>query len=398
MSQVEVAAASLHNPRKISECHVTVINITGLHETELNLDPANDVIGQLVHENKISAFIFVVRLRQLTDADKMGLEWLQRVFGEEVLQFVIILFTYEAEEECDTITDDLKKNPVLEQLLEKCGGRYHTCSKIMNKEYEMVELMYKIDCLFENKQQHYTGEMYNTAREREDLKKTQCGSDHSFPNLTIVSAGNSAAIQFGQDNILLGEEQPNIENVEISRILPLQRKISERHVTVINITGLHETELNLDPANDVIGQLVHENKINAFIFVVRLDQLTDADKMGLEWLQQVFGEEVLPFVMILFTYEAAEECDTITDDLKKNLVLEQLLEKCGGGYHTSSKIMNNQYEMIELMNKIDRLFVENKQQHYTGEMYNTAREREDLKKSHCESGEISTFVDYNLTF
>ncbi|XP_050993170.1 interferon-induced very large GTPase 1-like [Labeo rohita] len=215
--------------------------------------------------------------------------------------------------------------------------------------------------------------------------------DHSFPNLTIVSAGNSAAIQFGQDNILLGEEQPNIENVEISRILPLQRKISERHVTVINITGLHETELNLDPANDVIGQLVHENKINAFIFVVRLDQLTDADKMGLEWLQQVFGEEVLPFVMILFTYEAEEECDTITDDLKKNLVLEQLLEKCGGGYHTSSKIMNNQYEMIELMNKIDRLFVENKQQHYTGEMYNTAREREDLKKSHCESGEISTF-------
>ncbi|KAL0165973.1 hypothetical protein M9458_037817, partial [Cirrhinus mrigala] len=153
------------------------INITGLHETEFNLDPANDVIGQLVHESKISGFIFIVRLGQLTDADKMGLEWLQRVFGEEVLQFVIILFTYEAEDECDTITDDLKKNPVLEQLLEKCGGRYHTCSMIMNNQYEMRELMNKIDRLFvENKQQHYTEEMYNTAREREDLQKSQCGS------------------------------------------------------------------------------------------------------------------------------------------------------------------------------------------------------------------------------
>ncbi|KTG47667.1 hypothetical protein cypCar_00002064, partial [Cyprinus carpio] len=209
--------------------------------------------------------------------------------------------------------------------------------------------------------------------------------DCTFPNLTIVTAGNCAAVQFGQDNILLGEEQPNIENVEISRIVPLRRKISEHHVTVINLTGLHKTELHLDPANDVIGQLVHESEINTFIFVVRLGQLTDADKMGLEWLQRVFGEDVLQFVMILFTYEAEEECDTITDDLKKNLVLEQLLEKCGGRYHTCTKIMNNQYEMRELMKKIDRLFIENKQQHYTGEMYNTAREREGLQNNECES-------------
>uniref|UniRef100_A0A8C1R454 VLIG-type G domain-containing protein n=1 Tax=Cyprinus carpio TaxID=7962 RepID=A0A8C1R454_CYPCA len=211
--------------------------------------------------------------------------------------------------------------------------------------------------------------------------------DCTFPNLTIVTAGNCAAVQFGQDNILLGEEQPNIENVETSRIVPLRRKISEHHVTVINLTGLHETELHLDPANDVIGQLVHESEINTFIFVVRLGQLTDADKMGLEWLQRVFGEDVLQFVMILFTYEAEEECDTITDDLKKNLVLEQLLEKCGGRYHTCTKIMNNQYEMRELMKKIDRLFIENKQQHYTGEMYNTAREREGLQNNECESDE-----------
>ncbi|XP_026112155.1 interferon-induced very large GTPase 1 [Carassius auratus] len=206
--------------------------------------------------------------------------------------------------------------------------------------------------------------------------------DCRFPNLTIVTTGNSAAVQFGQDNILLGEEQPNIENVQISRIVPLQRKISEHHVTVINLTGLHETELHLDPANDIIGQLVHENKINTFIFVVRLGQLTDADKMGLEWLQKVFGEEVLQFGMILFTYEAEEECDTITDDLKKNPLLEQLLEKCGGRYHTCSKIMNNQYEMRELMKKI-----ENKRQHYTEEMYNTAREREALQNNECQSDE-----------
>ncbi|RXN19326.1 interferon-induced very large GTPase 1-like protein [Labeo rohita] len=228
----------------------------------------------------------------------------------------------------------------------------------------------------------------------------QCDSDSSDksiemtkPELTIVSTGNCAAIQFGYGNILLGEKQPNIKNLEIRTIVPLQRKISERHISVINMTGLHENELNLDSANHVIGQLVNENEIHAFIFVVRLGQLTDADKMGLEWLQRVFGDKVLQFVMILFTYEREEECDTIKDDMKKNSVLEQLLEKCGGRYHTCNKTMNNQSEMRELMKKIDHLFNENKQQHYTVEIYNTTiKQGEELKNITCQSGKNGVLV------
>ncbi|XP_059424786.1 interferon-induced very large GTPase 1-like [Carassius carassius] len=196
-------------------------------------------------------------------------------------------------------------------------------------------------------------------------------------NLTIVLFGNSAAAQFQHDNILLGEIQPDIENVETSRIVPLQMKISECHISVISLIGLHETAFDPHP---LIGQLVNENEIITFIFVVRLGQLTDADKMGLEWLQRVFGDEVLQFVMILFTYESEEESDSIIDDLKKNSALERLTEKCGGRYHTCSKSMNSQSEMRDLLNRIKHLFIDNKQQSYTSEMYNTAlREREDLQ-------------------
>ncbi|XP_058617127.1 interferon-induced very large GTPase 1-like [Onychostoma macrolepis] len=195
--------------------------------------------------------------------------------------------------------------------------------------------------------------------------------------LTIVFFGNSAAVQFQHDNYLLGEIQPNIENVAISRTVLLQMKKSGHHVSVISLIGLHETALNLDSLTD---QLVNENEIIAFIFVVRLGQLTDADKMGLEWLQRVFGDRVLQFVMILFTYESEEESDSIIDDLKKNSALERLIKKCGGRYHTCSKNMNNQSEMRDLMNRIEQLFTDNKQQCYTSEMYNTAlRERGDLQ-------------------
>ncbi|KAF4097910.1 interferon-induced very large GTPase 1-like [Onychostoma macrolepis] len=201
--------------------------------------------------------------------------------------------------------------------------------------------------------------------------------------LTIVFFGNSAAVQFQHDNYLLGEIQPNIENVAVSRTVLLQMKKSGHRVSVISLIGLHETALDLDSLTD---QLVNENEIIAFIFVVRLGQLTDADKMGLEWLQSVFGDRVLQFVMILFTYESEEESDSIIDDLKKNSSLERLIKKCGGRYHTCSKNMNNQSEMRDLMNRIEHLFTDNKQQFYTGEMYNTAlRERGDLQNRTSQS-------------
>ncbi|KAG1939934.1 interferon-induced very large GTPase 1-like [Pimephales promelas] len=217
------------------------------------------------------------------------------------------------------------------------------------------------------------------------------------PNQTILLFGNSAAVQFQHDNILLGEIQADTGDVEMSWIVPFQMKISGRRVSVINMIGLHESALDLDP---LTGQLVSENKIISFIFVVRLGQLTDADKMGIEWIQRVFGDRVLQFVMILFTYESEEESDSIIDDLKGNSALERLLKKCGGRYHTCSKNMTKQSEMRDLMSRVEHLFIENNQQYYTREMYNTAlRKREDVqdRNTRDQTTIIEKSMDYTST-
>ncbi|XP_059399914.1 interferon-induced very large GTPase 1-like isoform X1 [Carassius carassius] len=214
-------------------------------------------------------------------------------------------------------------------------------------------------------------------------------------SMKIVLFGNSVAVQFQHDNVLLGQMQPTIDNLAISKTVPLQMKKSGCHVSVINLIGLHETDLNLDPLTD---HIMNENEIIAFIFVVRLGQLTDSDKVGIEWLQRVFGDRVLQFAMILFTYESEEESDSIIDDLKKNSALERLIEKCGGRYHTCSKNMNNQSEMRDLMNRIEQLFTENKQQCYTSEMYNTAlRERGDMQNRTDQPTLIGKSMDFTWT-
>lgn len=196
------------------------------------------------------------------------------------------------------------------------------------------------------------------------------------PNLTIVLSGNSASVQFGEENILLGEKLKT-ESTEISNIVLVSKKISKHHISMINMIDVHESER----VDHLIGQLVNEHQIKAFILVVRLGQLKEAD--GLEWLQKAFGDKVLKFVMILFTYEREEELETVTDDPTKNPVLKQLLEKCGGRYQTCKKEMNNQSEINELMNKIEHLFNENQQQCYTGQK----REAEESQKNTYESGE-----------
>uniref|UniRef100_A0A8C1VEF0 AIG1-type G domain-containing protein n=1 Tax=Cyprinus carpio TaxID=7962 RepID=A0A8C1VEF0_CYPCA len=249
----------------------------------------------------------------------------------------------------------------------------------------------------ENKE---TGEKRNNSKPNDhpDLSEAHqpCDSDSSCrtmdPSLTIVLNGNSSSIKFGHENILLTQKQTNMENAEISRIVAVQKEISEHHVSVINMIDFHETE----HVDHLIDQLVNENEIHAFIFVVRLGQLTDDDKMGLEWLQRVFGDKVLQFVMILFTYEREEECDTIIDDLRKNPVLKQLLEKCGERFQTCNKMMNNQSEMRGLMKMIEHLFNENQQQCYTGDIYNTSlRQKEELENT--ESGDKGTRIEDKWT-
>ncbi|XP_026780250.3 interferon-induced very large GTPase 1 [Pangasianodon hypophthalmus] len=184
---------------------------------------------------------------------------------------------------------------------------------------------------------------------------------------TVVLFGNTSAVHLGEENILLGAEHFPPDQAHI----PRQIKVSGRALSVVNILDLHENYLSVDSVDHITGQLVNENNIQSFIFVLKLGQFTDDDKMGLEWLERKFGEDVLSFVMILFTYEREEECDTIIDDLKNNTVLEQLVKKCGDRYCTCSKKMNNQSEMRTLLEKIDHLFSENNQHCHTAENYNT---------------------------
>ncbi|XP_062386894.1 interferon-induced very large GTPase 1-like [Sardina pilchardus] len=152
---------------------VTVINMIGLHEIEYCQQSMDDYMGQTLGEDGIHAFLYIIPPHRLTDGDKMAVEWLQRVFGPSSLHFLIFIFTYENEEDCDSIVDDLKGNTVLEQLIEKSGGRYFTSNKTLNNETEMRLLLKKIDLMIQENKTYYTAESYS-----EQLKRRQTISNN----------------------------------------------------------------------------------------------------------------------------------------------------------------------------------------------------------------------------
>lgn len=199
------------------------------------------------------------------------------------------------------------------------------------------------------------------------------GGGFDSSNFTVVLFGNTSAVHFGDENILLGAEHVT----PVQAHIPRRINVSGRALSVVNILDLHEGDLYLDHVDLITRQVVQENNIQAFIFVLNLGQFTDDDLLGLDWLERKYGEHVRSFVMILFTYEREEGRDTTIDDLKSNTVLEQLMKKCGDRCCTCSRSMNNQSEMRTLLKRMDHLVSENNQRCYTAEIFSTSSQIKD---------------------
>ncbi|XP_065134363.1 interferon-induced very large GTPase 1-like [Paramisgurnus dabryanus] len=336
--------------------HKTVINCPYLLQPHLSDHQIKQGVKDCMRLSDPGPHVIVLIFKhdECSREDQEHVEKVLNYFPDRVYEHTLVLTTHHSQSVHQTEVND-----VIKEIIKKCHKNHYMLER--DKSCLKAKL-HKMDQMNSRRYLQF---------DPEDSMEQQVIGSVNKPRLNVVLFGNYTSVQFGHDNILLGDAPPTPEDEVLSRIDPVQIKISESNVSVINMIDF--SELPMVSVDNFIVQLMHENKISAFIFVVRVGQLTDADKMCLDWLQSVFGDRVLQFVMILFTYEGEKESHSIIDDLKKNNVLEELVKKCGGRYHICSKTINNQSEMSELMKKIDRLFNDNKEQCYTEEMFNTER-------------------------
>ncbi|KAI1881173.1 hypothetical protein AGOR_G00252680 [Albula goreensis] len=134
--------------REVCGRRVTVVDTPGLSSTKLSGKRLREEMERSVYlcDSGPHAFLLVIQLGRFTEREKRVMETLQELFSERVNQHTVVLFTYGDKLKSKTIEEFISKDSNLQQLLQKCGGRYHVFNnEDMENRCQVTELLQKID-------------------------------------------------------------------------------------------------------------------------------------------------------------------------------------------------------------------------------------------------------------
>lgn len=132
------------------------------------------------------AFILVLSVSRFTEEEQKSIEHFVKYFGENMYNYVIVLFTRkeDLDEDNKTIFDHIKTSPPhLRMLIQKCGERVIAFNNRLKGEEQAIQAKQLLDIILANVEKNggncYTNEMYIEAekilkeREAEIMRKAK---------------------------------------------------------------------------------------------------------------------------------------------------------------------------------------------------------------------------------
>ncbi|KAJ8402796.1 hypothetical protein AAFF_G00364680, partial [Aldrovandia affinis] len=168
-----------------------------------------------------------------------------------------------------------------------------------------------------------------------------------------------------------------------------QGEVCGKRVTVVDTPGLFNTDLSRERLREEMERCVSlcDPGPHAFLLVIQLGRFTEQEKRVMETLQELFSERVNQYTVVLFSYGDRLRNTTIDQFISNDTNLQQLLKNCSGLYHVfNNEGMKNRSQVTELLQKIDKMVVENGGGCYTNE-YRKTEEGQDE-----EEGETTAWL------
>uniref|UniRef100_A0A672ZNQ6 Interferon-induced very large GTPase 1-like n=1 Tax=Sphaeramia orbicularis TaxID=375764 RepID=A0A672ZNQ6_9TELE len=186
-----------------------------------------------------------------------------------------------------------------------------------------------------------------------DTKINSETSDQVMPDLSLVLVGDRNSIETGSDNILVNDNQQELYS---SKLYDLCGRV----ISVINL---------LDQQN--IDRIPSNKGIHAFLLLIPYGLHTSHYESKVQWLEKFFGKESLSYLMTVVTHTSSEKCENAFEDLKaiSSLTVER--------YHTCTKNMSVESEILALLQKIDFMVLENDPQCYNRPLVDEKKEQKD---------------------
>nr|XP_005158039.1 GTPase IMAP family member 8-like [Danio rerio] len=166
----------------VSGRSVSVVDTPGFFHTHMNNNELMMEIRRSVYISSPGPHAFLIVLRandRFTELEQQTLQKIELMFGKDVLNYCIILFTHGDLLDGEVSIEKLiEENSRLRSVVQQCGGRYHVFNNRDEENREQVEdLLQKIDSMIQqNGGGHYTNQMYEDAqrfRQEQEEKKLE---------------------------------------------------------------------------------------------------------------------------------------------------------------------------------------------------------------------------------
>ncbi|XP_051769460.1 GTPase IMAP family member 8-like [Ctenopharyngodon idella] len=334
-------------------------------------------------------FLLVINLSlPFTEENRLSIEKHFSLFGERIWRHTIVLFT-RADSLKDRNIEQHIKNQDLQQIIQRCGERYHIFD-FKNKSAGVQELLDKIDdvvaanrgkhfethddMLLEIKRKRDENEERAEARQKmlqdkRDLLK-EIGLEEAvapLSKLRIVLLGWILSGKSSTGNTIFNHEIFPIGNAQ--KGTNHTGDVNGRKITVLDTPSCWKyfsSKFNPKFAQaailESISQSQHMQFPHAMILVIPIDtSFKTEQKRIVEEYMAILGEDVWRHTIVLFTWGDRFPDISIEQHIEsEGDALQWLIEKCRNRYHVfDNSDKKNRAQVTELLQKIDEMVAEN---------------------------------------
>ncbi|KAK7127374.1 hypothetical protein R3I93_020075 [Phoxinus phoxinus] len=330
-------------------------------------------------------FLLVINLSlPFTEENRLSIEKHFSLFGESIWRHTIVLFT-RADSLKDKYSDQRMKNQDLQQIIQRCGHKYHIFD-FKSKSDGVKELLIKIndvvaandgehfethdDMLLEMKRKRNENKERAEARQKmlQDKRVLLKEIDAVAPlsKLRIVLLGWILSGKSATANTIFRNERCQIEKAQTGT--NYTGDVNGRKITVLDTPSwwkYFSSKLNPKFAQasilESIGQSRHMQFPHAMILAIPIDtSFKNEQKRIIAEQMAILGEDVWRHTIVLFTWGDRFPDISIEQHIEsEGEALQWLIKKCRNRYHVFDNKDENRAQVTELLQKIDEMVAEN---------------------------------------